>query len=619
MLIKARPFWSLIFLGLPCISPAQNSDSSQVKYLPTRIYSIVEKDLLIRPKLFQSPDTILKGTEETLLPRNMFYAFQGIPGTPASPLLYEPGQDPYAGIRTHIYDIYLFRPEDVRYYRSNKQYTRLVYHSSGFKEQELMVIHSRNILKTWSAGIEFHRLGVNDFTPNSTVFHSQFRFQTWYAAPGGKYSLMANATWNTLKNKVNGGIANDSSESGSQLTNIGLKGIEVRLNDAGRNFRDHTFYLSQYYHLSSGKDSLAKPRIGIFQKTTFTSGSDTYYDQSADSSYYQHYYESGVTYDSLHFYDLRNRAGFILFPDDLGKNRFCGEAAIEHRWLTSTGVSDTSLQTVSLFTEMRLNGDSSQFKSGVAGYYCITGKSNGDYSLRAEVESPELSMGRVQVSAAFISKQPDLYFNQYHSNHFKWNHSFKNSRVISAKIMYILPEFRCTFSGEISQLSKYLYFGEDANPQQYSGDIRIMKVMLIKNFTFRWLHLENEIYFQQVNQRTILHLPGWVTSNSLYSEHLLFRKALVSQFGFNLHYNSSYRSDRFMPATGIFYLQNDFMVKGYPAVDLFLNLKIKTARLFFKIENIGAGITANNYFMEPGYPMPGRVFKLGVNWSFYDL
>jgi hypothetical protein len=51
----------------------------------------------------------------------------------------------------------------------------------------------------------------------------------------------------------------------------------------------------------------------------------------------------------------------------------------------------------------------------------------------------------------------------------------------------------------------------------------------------------------------------------------------------------------------------------------FVSFRIKTFRMFVKLENSTAGIgSPNNYFYALRYPMPDRTLRFGINWDFWN-
>jgi hypothetical protein len=98
----------------------------------------------------------------------------------------------------------------------------------------------------------------------------------------------------------------------------------------------------------------------------------------------------------------------------------------------------------------------------------------------------------------------------------------------------------------------------------------------------------------------------------------LFKQAAIVQTGVNLMYNTPYDAYAYMPATRLFYVQNEKELGDYVYANVFLNLQIKRARLFIKYYNLGSAFGNYNYFMVPSYPMKDGGIRFGVSWMFYD-
>jgi outer membrane receptor protein involved in Fe transport len=116
----------------------------------------------------------------------------------------------------------------------------------------------------------------------------------------------------------------------------------------------------------------------------------------------------------------------------------------------------------------------------------------------------------------------------------------------------------------------------------------------------------------------VIRLPEFILEHSLYYENDLLNKAMRLQIGASVYYISSYYADAYMPVTGQFFLQSEKKYGNYPFIDFFVAAKIKTVRIFVKVDHLNSGWDKNNYILTPNYPYPGRTFKLGVSWKFYD-
>jgi hypothetical protein len=556
------------------------------------------------------------------------YNSLGVIGSALNPQLFLPYHEirPMIGIRSYM--PYMWSPDSLRYFRSNKRVSQIDYHNGSFKEQEIRVLHSQNILKNWSAGIDFHRFGVRDFTRNSDTYHNQVALFSWYESPNKRYNMFISAIWNTFKNQVNGGLKNDSLYESGAITNLGLKGLNIELADAKHQFRNHEFSLSNSYDFIRIPDSTVsnKRKINSFQfvhSINFESGSYAYSDGVSDSSFYEHFYSGISTYDSLHYYDFKNSAGFFLPRSDSSSafffRHFSTLVQAEYQWFEyrqrDVLYQDNYILKGSLFSPV--NDTSFSLRSSAE--FIFAGTAIGKYKFDAHVASPLFKIGSLFAGISVLRREADQLLQNYYSNHFIWNNSFHD--IHSQSIHAGLKNKRYKFQLEVllHRLENYVYAGSDATPSQYGAALEITQFRIIKNFKFRDWHLDNEAYFQNSGDEEVLRIPSYCGKHSLYLEKVLFNKALKAQFGFIAHYNSAYYADRFMPATSLFYLQNQRKTGAYALIDFFVHLKIKSARIFLKIENIGDGLVADRYYLSPEYPQPGRTIKFGLSWRFFDM
>ncbi len=556
------------------------------------------------------------------------YNSLGSLGSALKPQLFsvEKGILPYAGIRS--YDPYILRSDSLRYYRTNKRFSQLDYHNGSFKEQEIRVFHSQNILKTWSAGLEFHRMGVRDFTRNSDIYQNQLALFTWYESPNGRYNLFLSALWNTFKNQVNGGLKSDSLFDLGTIDNIGLKGINIKLADAAHQFRNHAFTMHNSYDFIHRQDSgsYRKQKVNSFQfvqSTSFESGSYAYSDAVTDSNFYDHFYNNTTTYDSLHYYNLKNSAGFLLPQSDSSSSfffkNFSSLIEIENQWFQFNQRDDLYLNNYSLKASLFSPVNDSTFSIQTAADYIFAGEYRGLYKVDARIVSPEYKAGSLFAVVSVLRRKSDLLYQRYYSNHFVWNNSFKDihSQSIRAGINNTPFQFRLEII--LHRIQNFVYVGSSAIPIQFDASFEVTQLRLLKNFKFRKWHFDNEIYYQKSGNEQVLRLPDITGTHSFYLENTFFKKALKAQFGLQLHFNSTYYADGYMPATAFFYTQNEKKTGGYALIDLFVHLKVKTARVFLKIENIADGIVADRYYLTPEYPQPGRTIKFGISWRFFDM
>ena len=120
----------------------------------------------------------------------------------------------------------------------------------------------------------------------------------------------------------------------------------------------------------------------------------------------------------------------------------------------------------------------------------------------------------------------------------------------------------------------------------------------------------------------ILDLPLVSVRSTGYFEHLFRFKStdgkLNTQLGIDLTYHTLYHSYSYMPATGRFYRQDQVRTGNYPFIDVFINLKLRRARIFIMYDHVNSGFMGYDYSMIPSYPMNFRMIRFGIAWTFYN-
>jgi hypothetical protein len=71
------------------------------------------------------------------------------------------------------------------------------------------------------------------------------------------------------------------------------------------------------------------------------------------------------------------------------------------------------------------------------------------------------------------------------------------------------------------------------------------------------------------------------------------------------------------PVISEFYLQNDQEFGGYPLFDFFVNFRVRTMRVYFKLEHFNSGFGEYNYYSAPTYPYRDFVIRFGLVWNFF--
>src|SRR5690606_4436736 len=113
-------------------------------------------------------------------------------------------------------------------------------------------------------------------------------------------------------------------------------------------------------------------------------------------------------------------------------------------------------------------------------------------------------------------------------------------------------------------------------------------------------------------------LPSFLSNHSFYYQNVFFKKSLFTQFGFDVRYLGNYRGYGYFPESATFTLQNERELGDFAYLDVFLKIRIQNARIFAKMENILGNQFKDDGMLINDYPIPGRVFKVGLSWAMFN-
>ncbi len=619
----------LIFVCSNAHASPEDSTQKEVK-IPTVIRYIYGSALTDPEPSYHTLDTSMDNLEVVNPAVGLHYNYLSNTGSAASPQLFSLRDGLMTDAGYHSYDLYLFKDRSIRYFRTNKAFSELNYHLDGGKEQQITVALSQNIAKKWNAGLDFNRLGSTGFLKNGTVFHTNIDLYTWFQSENSRYNLLARAIWNSIGNQVNGGLHSDSIYDNSSVSNLALQGLLVNLTDAENRFRNRVFALSQFYDLGetvsektsdTTQQSHFTPTIRIEHSISLEAEAFAYQDATS-GTYYKNSFFSSASLDSLHYYDLRNRISIASLSPV--KNLFYYSFGAEHQWLRYGQVSNSELQFLDTIMENAsvnagiYNGSEKTISWKLTADYIFHGANKGDYKADATLHADLKDYGNIGLSGKIFLRSPEFIYQRYYSNHFVWENNFAKNQAENISVDYAYAPFKISAGAEISSFTHLLYLDTSATPAQSPQSINVMKFFLNKNFRLGKIHLDNSIIFQKSSDKRTLPLPDFILTHSLYFESWFYNNALLFRAGLDLHYHSSYYADAFMPATGLFYRQYEKKTGGFSLVDFYISFRIKTARVFLKLENIGDNFFKRGYYLTPHYPMQGTTFQLGVNWRFFD-
>ena len=345
-------------------------------------------------------------------------------------------------------------------------------------------------------------------------------------------------------------------------------------------------------------------------------------DISPDSSYYQNF--------TVHQVGLRHFIGYKKLENSfristeksrvtkgqLRSQKYWLEAGITHSYhMVNQEPSDTILNNLFLHARWHFT-PSEQLKIKTYAHYGLLAN-RGDYRVNGDLFFDLDKIGSLEVSAIHQRFAPTLVQSRlYVSKLLVWENNFDKTFETTLSATYKLPFLDFEVTGKYHLVNNFIYFDTLGIPQQTRSVINIGQLILKKNFKFGAFHLYNTVIFQQ-NPDEFLRLPQFYSKHSLFIQGKIFRKLLFTQFGADIRLNNNFQPDTYQPLIGQFHLQDEVTAQLYPALDIFLNFRVKTFRFFIKFENlINAFDQSRFYLLTANYPERYASLRFGVSWRF---
>jgi hypothetical protein len=586
-----------------------------------------EKDFSPNRALYTAIDTSMEGVQK-YFPNNFQYGL----GLSNRKLFFEPSTE--LGFRSGFDNLNLFgyNEKEIKYYKARTPYTEIFAVFGMKKEQYSRILHTQNITKQWNIALNMLRIRCEGFYQRQNCTNNNISLSTNYTSKNNRYSVLSNGIISSIKSDENGGLADS-------LTEIPLgnkKLVPVELMDARTKRLHREIYIKQSVYFGKKENVLKgdsiigkkiKPTTSISYSFNASDDMFAYTESKLDSNYYKNiFFDSVQTLDSTHIEQFVNEFGFqtTLFKrvkvnlgmDQKNTRRIVQYSADSMRTLLTGFYDETFI--IGIGSAARKD-KSKGFFWNIKKHYIVNGDHQGDNYTSGKL-GWEFNKGKkisLEINHTYHSA-PFLY-SYYNSNHFCWENSFDKITENIQRLSYKDPAHKFLISAEMNTVINYVYFDTTFSPVVFKGYdfITLYNVSLDKNFHLKHFGFNNDIRWQQVSE-DVIHLPKFVTHQSLYYQGKWFKKVTDVQIGFDVTYFSAYYADKYMPALGLYYVQYEKKIGNYPFMDFFFNMKIKRAMIFFKSEHVNAGLMGQNYFVAPHMPAPDRSIKVGVRWVFYD-
>lgn len=541
---------------------------------------------------------------------------------------------------------YMFLPRNSRFYNLIIPLSEFTYVNGSKKEQFFYIYHAQRVSKNAVSSLKYRLINSPGRFVKQGAQNASFRFNTHFITTSNRYELFAGYCHNRIDVTENGGIISEESlQENNYNANVNFIGENVKVSNWIKN---NYYFLRQKLGLGNKTNkeadtSMFNYALGYFNhEFSYENYWSVYEDDNPNSGYYPHvYFDTTKTYDSLYYQKYENKLSWSN-TDFHHESLFNFEFFAKHQYYeisqtkgeeqyrqfnfydtiafknTLTSIVGSSIEIYNqysaggTFTMREFEGISPYFRLE----YYLTGYREGDIllqgSISKSIKDKHIFTGGIELA----NNEPVWKHQHYSSNHFIWDYNFDKELTKKLFGRYKAPGLHAEVS--LNQINNFTYFDYNCRPKQYNDNLEILKALLFKKIELKPLVFDNTLIYQSVSNNNILHLPEFIAVHSTYLNLAFFDKALYFQPGFDLRFYTEYYADAYMPSIRQFYLQNEEKIGNYPKIDVFLNFRIKRARMFFKLAHANDFLIDRYYYGVPNYPMDGIEFKFGIKWKLLN-
>ncbi len=552
-----------------------------------------------------------------------------------------------------------------KFYNTRIPMTLLSYNTAGGKEtatDRLKAIFSGNAGKRLQFGANIDYLYSKGCYANQAVKNLMWGLASSYM--GDRYELQTFFNHYNGLNLDNGGITDDLYITDPAVLQGGESSIEstaipTNLTSARTRMKGQEFYMNHRYKLGFWEvippnDTVPNDTVEhrVFVPVTsviwtfdyndalhaFTNDSQT----EADKMWGRQYLTTGQSYNPTSYWSLRNTVGVALhegfnkyakaglsayLTHEIRRYRQCGDtipiSGPDRPEILTPYPFDSKIARKASENFLWVGAQLTKQQGSLLRYEAtarigVVGRAAGEIHAAGNVSTRFRLLGdTVSVTGygLFSNESAPYLMNNYVSNYFMWKNDFGKIRRLKFGGMLNVPQTRTNINIGAENVQNLIYFNPQCMPEQHGGSVQVFSASLEQNFRVGILNWNNRLTYQTSSSEAVLPLPKFAVYSNLF---LRFKvaKVLDVQFGVDCNYYTRYYAPGFQPATMSFYNQREVKVGNYPFMNVYANMKLKKARFYVMMSHVNQGLTGDNYFALPHYPMDPRRFQMGVSIDF---
>lgn len=579
-----------------------------------------------------------------------YYQYLGNNGAAAYPIIFQPNAKPGWDAGFHAYDVYRYKLEESKFYKTNRPFSQLCYQLASGKEQMIKAFHTQNPRPNIGFGFDYRLISAPGFFVTQNTNHKSYRLFGNYQGKRKRYAAYLILLGNTIKASENGGIVADS-----LLKDPNLKkrfSVPVNLGNAanyapnpfqssvstGNIYKDFTVFVRQSYDIGK-KDSIAindstteylfYPKLRAQHSFTYSTYNYLYKDDKADSAIYKNWYDTIVKYGTDSFFVrekwsvISNDLSLFQFPDTKNSGQFLSAGVKLENIKGELKNGTKNFYNFIIHGEYRNKTRNKLWDVLAKGEFYVNGLNGGDYSAYVTIARHlNNKLGDIGLFFKNVNRSPSFIFDNASSFNFNNAGINKKENIISFGAEINNRFIKLSFKNHF--ISNLAYFTDYYHTATSSKLINLLQLSASKKIKItRYWNLYTDITFQQTDGSAPIKVPLLFTRNRLAYEGIFFKNLNLCA-GIEARYFTPYEAYNYSPLMGQFMPQDTFKLKNLPDISAFLDFRIKSFTAYIRAENLntvnfsnGFGFTNNN-FAAPHYPTQGFIFRFGIQWAFVN-
>ncbi|MFN8321128.1 MAG: putative porin [Chitinophagales bacterium] len=560
------------------------------------------------------------------------YAHAGNVGSAAYPLVFSANRSTGFNLGYNQFDIYRYSKDSVKYYQVIRPYTELSIVIALKNEQMFQARFANQHKGMIYYGVDFRRISSKGIYNNQKTDVNGFNLYGIFNSRNKKWNMQADLIFNSFKNLENGGVTYNPFDSSFFQKTL----VPVNLTAAENRYVQVDFYLKSSYSLGkkyflllkdSSRIQTMMPVFRISHQFNIESNKNRFRDKQPEPFYYGNFYLPDSVFNDLNYLKIGNAiqldyyARRLVSDTSYAEKNFIAAAEVGFDYyLLNQNLLKSNTGNLYVGGNFRSNGasGSKMFYKAAVKYY-LYGWNQNDLLVDAVAGFDFGKVGILSGNFTYQLKEAPYIFEKYQSHPVNWSFQLPKTKMFVAGGKYQNLKHGLTADFNYYLVDHLPVYPGQSSPYMTTGLENIFVAHVANRNGVYGLHLDNDVWFTYAPNSGVAQgtFPMLVTKHSVYYERRVFKKMLWFSVGFDLRYNYRNNTPYYDPLLAAFYPTYS-TTKTYPVLDFFLNLKVKTVRVFLKVDNISSYFGPKGYFSLYQYPAADLSFRVGITWRFFE-